>query len=233
MQFVIDNSILAKFPEVKIGVLVAKNIDNSGSDAKLTSELRSVEEDVRSKLDVQTLVDNSKISDWRKAYSAFGSKPKTYKNSVEALIRRVLKGDELPDINKIVNIYNLISLKHILPAGGDDIDKVDGDVTLTIAKGGENFTLLGSLQEEVADEGEVIYQDNKEVLCRRWNWRECDKTKMTVETKNVCIVLEALESTTKEELSVALEELKEKVETFCKGETETFFLDKEKNKINF
>lgn len=233
MQFAIDNSILAKFPEVKIGVLVAKNIDNSGSDAKLISELRSVEEGVRNKLDIQTLADNPKIADWRKAYSAFGSKPKTYKNSVEALIRRALKCDELPDINKIVNIYNLISLKHILPAGGDDIDKVDGDVTLTVAKGGENFTLLGSLQEEVANEGEVIYRDDKEVLCRRWNWRECDKTKMTNKTKNVCIVLEVLESTTKKELSLALEELKEKVETFCKGETETFFLNGDNSQISF
>jgi len=226
MQFIIDSSVLGKFPEAKIGVLVARGIHNTTSD-EMVAELRKAEAEIKEKLDLEKLADHPKINDWRQAYSAFGSKPRTFKSSVEALLRRVLKGNELPNINTVVNIYNLISIKHILPAGGDDDDKLEGDRVLTIAKGGEPFTLLGTDTQEEVDAGEVIYRDDKEVLCRRWNWRQSDKTKMTPETKNVCLVLEGLGSTTKEELQAALDELKELVSTYCGGESKVFILDKD------
>jgi len=225
MKLTIDKSVLEMFPALKIGVLVAKNIDNSKENKELQQETRDIELHVRNNFELQTLVDFLPVKDWRDAYSKFGAKPKTFKNSIETLMRRVLKGDNLPDINTVVNLYNMISIKHILPAGGDDIDKLDGDITLTIAKGGESFTLLGSRKQETAERGEVIYRDDKEVLCRRWNWRECDKTKMIPETKNVMIVLEVLASVSKEKLEQALQELKEKAKKYLSAECETFILD--------
>jgi len=226
MRFSIAQEVLEKFPEVKIALVVAKGIDNAKVSDELLSELRSVENEIKQKLKLETLTTHPKIVDWRNAYSFFGAKPKTFKNSVESLLRRVLKHGELPTINAIVNTYNMMSIKHILPAGGDDLDKVDGNITLTIAKGGEPFTLLGGASTEQAEKGEVIYRDDKEVVCRRWNWRECDKTKMTEETKNVCLVIESLQSTTKEELLIAMNELKEKVMEYVGGEITTHVLDK-------
>lgn len=132
----------------------------------------------------------------------------------------------LPDINNLVNIYNSISIKHILPAGGDDLDKVDGNITLTIARGNEPFTLLGSGKKQSAEAGEVIYRDSKEVLCRRWNWRESDKTKMTENTKTVIVVLEGLKSTSKEQMEKALGDLKQNVIRYCGGKAKTTILDK-------
>ena len=231
MKFVIDTSVVEKFPEVKIGLLVVRGLDNSGEHKEVLAHVRTIEQGVRGTLDVQTLADHPKIQDWRAAYSAFGAKPKTYKNSVEALLRRVLKGDTLPDINTVVNVYNSMSIKHILPAGGDDMDNIEGDLRLTIAAGGEPFTMLGSQEQEQVESGEVIYRDDTGVLCRRWNWRECDKTKMTAETKNVCLVLEGLQSTTQEELSLALEELKGLITTYCGGNAKTFILDKNTNEV--
>ncbi len=231
MNFIIENEIFERYPELKIGVLVVKGADNTGKIDKLFEEIRSVEEKTRSGLELQSLADHPKIDDWRKAYSSFGAKPKTYKCSVEALLRRVLKKDSLTDINKIVNIYNMISVKHMLPVGGDDLDKVDGNIILKISEGNEPFTLLGGSNMEFPEKGEVIYKDDKDVLCRRWNWRECDKTKMTETTKNVCLVIEALGSTSKEELDSAINELKDKIKEYCGGSSEVFILDKNKSSI--
>ncbi len=233
MNLKIDSSIIEKFPELKIGVLIAKNINNSISNDELKQEMRNIESHIKGNFELQTLVDLPFIKDWRNAYSSFGAKPKTFKNSVESLLRRILKGDDLPDINTVVNLYNLISVKYVVPAGGDDIDKVDGDIVLTIAKGCEQFTLLGSMKKEVAESGEVIYRDNKEILCRRWNWSECDKTKMTPETKNVIIVLEALASITKERLKQALQELKEKAEKYLSANCEIAILDSSSLEYDF
>ena len=230
MKFIIDSQVLEKFPEAKVGLIVAKDINNADNQ-DVIENLRKAEKEVRERLELQTLADHPKIQDWRNAYSAFGSKPRTFKNSVEALLRRVLKGDELPHINTAVDIYNIISITHLLPVGGDNIDNMEGDLLLTIAKGGEPFTVLGNRQQEEAEQGEVIYRDDKEVLCRRWNWRGSDKTKLTQETKNVLFVLEALGSTMNEELQAALDELKELIEQYCGGEHKIFILDKENTSV--
>ena len=226
MKFVIDSQILKKFPGLNLGLVVARDIKNSPNSGAL-SDMRAAEEAVRKTLELQTLADDPRIDAWRNAYSSFGSKPKTYKNSVEALLRRVLKGDELPDINTIVNIYNTASIRHVLPAGGDDLAGIEGDITLTFAKGGEQFTPLGRTDPESADEGEVIYRDDKKVLCRRWNWRECDQTKMTPETKNVSIVVEGLPPATKEGVQSVASELAETIKKYCGGEGETHILNSE------
>ncbi len=225
MNLVIDPQVIQKFPDAKLGVLVVRGLNNTSKDKGIIDLLRQQSANTRQVLSLQALADHPKIADWRAAYTAFGSKPKTYKNSVEALLRRVLQGDELPDINPLVNLYNLISIKHILPAGGSDLDHVKGNMQLTCAKGGEQFTVLGGKVHEVADPGEVIYRDDVEVLCRRWNWRESDKTKMTAQTKNVCLILEALQSTTHEELKAAVDELRSLVLAHCGGNAQVHILD--------
>jgi len=233
MQFKIDQSILDKFSDVKLGLLVAKGIDNTGRNKQAIAKQQETEKEVRTKLEIETLADHPKIKDWRDAYSTFGAKPKTYKNSVEALLRRVLKGDSLPIINNLVTTYNTISIKHMLPAGGDDLDKINGDICLTIAQGSEQFTMLGGKESETVEAGEVIYRDDKEVLCRRWNWRECDKSKMAETTKNVCIVLEGLSNTSEKELKIALEELQQDVQKVCGGKSEMYVLNKENSFVEF
>jgi DNA/RNA-binding domain of Phe-tRNA-synthetase-like protein len=182
---------------------------------------------IRKNYEPETLKDQPKINAWREAYRAFGAKPKKYTCSVENLYRMILEGIKLNHINKIVDIYNYISLKHMIPVGGDDIDKIDGNITLRFAEGTENFVRLNSEEVDHPKTGEVIYTDNKEVLCRRWNWRECDKSKMTEDTKNVTLVIEGLSPTSREDVETAVSELSELVEKFCGGNLSKYILNKE------
>jgi lysyl-tRNA synthetase class 2 len=231
MKLKIDTKIFVKFPELKIGVVTARNIDNHGPSDETMQLIREKEKEIRENYDTESLSQNPKINSWREAYSSFGAKPKKYKSSVESLYRMVLKGLDLRHINKIVDLYNYISLKHMIPAGGDDRAKVDGDITLKIAVGNEPFTALNSKEKETAKEGEVVYVDGKEVLCRRWNWRECDKTKMTEETKDVILVIEALPPATREELAAVGEDLTRLIIKYCGGEIRTDILDEAEREI--
>jgi lysyl-tRNA synthetase class 2 len=165
------------------------------------------------------------------AYSAFGAKPKKYLSSVESLYRMVLKGVDLRHINTIVDVYNFISIKHMVPIGGDDISRVEGDITLRFANEGDMFRPLNSEETASTKEGEVIYADDVEVLCRRWNWRECDKTKMTEETAEAMLVVEGLPPVQREEVEKIVEELSHLLEKFCGGETHTEILHKEHPEI--
>lgn len=231
MKLKIDAKIFEKFPELKIGVVTARNIDNRGHSNEILRLIREKEKEIRENYDTETLSQNPRINSWREAYSSFGAKPKKYKSSVESLYRMVLKGVDLRHINKIVDLYNYISLKHMIPAGGDDRVKVDGDIILKLAAGDEPFTALNSKETETAKEGEVVYADSKEVLCRRWNWRECDKTKMTEETKDVILVIEALPPVTREELAEVEEDLCQLILKYCGGDTRKTILNEAKREI--
>ncbi len=231
MKLKIDAKIFEKFPGLKLGTVTARNIDNHGVSDEIMQLIREKEREIRENYDTETLSQHPKIHSWRGAYSSFGAKPKKYKSSVESLYRMILKGLDLRHINKIVDLFNYISIKYMIPAGGDDMAKVDGDITLKFAVGDEPFTALNSKEKETAKEGEVVYADSKEVLCRRWNWRECDKTKMTEETKDVNLVIEALPPVTKEELDEVEEDLSRLITEYCGGEIRTDILDERKRKI--
>ena len=229
MTLKINKKIFEKYPSLNIGLIIAKGINNTGENAEILSMLSEQSKLIKSKYNIETLKEIPKIQAWRKAYKEFGAKPKKYKCSVENLYRMILEGVELRHINKIVDIYKYISLKYVVPVGGDDTDKIDGNISLRFASGEEQFIRLNSDKIDHPKNGEVVYADDKEVLCRRWNWRECDKSKMTEDTKNVALVIEGLSPTTKEEVNLIVNELAELVEKFCGGEIEKYILDSDNN----
>lgn len=232
MKFKIDKEIFEKFPGLNMGIVVARGIDNSGKSEEVINLIREKENEIRKHYNSETVSQNEKIAAWRRAYSSFGAKPKKYKSSVEALYRMILAGKELRHINTIVDIYNYISLKYMIPAGGDDLDKVDGGIILTFAQGNESFIELNSQEVKNPKPGEVVYKDDKEVLCRRWNWRECDKTKMTEETQNAALVMEGLPPFAKEDVEQIAKKLAELVQKYCGGSAMHFILDNQNYESN-
>lgn len=234
MKFKISSKIFEKFPELSVGVLVCKGINNQGVPEEVIRFIKGREKEIRTQFDSETLSQNPKISAWKEAYRAFGAKPKENKSSVESLYRRALKGEELRHINRIVDIYNYISLKYMVPVGGEDLDKIQGDVHLTIAEKDEaSVLLLGDKEPRPPHEGEVIYKDEISAICRRFNWREADRTKFIEETKNAVLVVEGLPPVTKEEIEKILEEMKELLESFCGGEIHHFILNESNSEIEF
>jgi len=126
MNLRIEPEIFEQYPEVILGVAVIHGINNTGSDAEITGLLREGEKTALESLGDTLIVEHPLIVPWREAYRKFGAKPKDYPSSIENLMRRIAKGEQVRHINKLVDIYNVISLKHFVPVGGEDIDKMDG-----------------------------------------------------------------------------------------------------------
>lgn len=80
--------------------------------------------------------------------------------------------ENLPEINPVVDAYNAVSLMHVLPFGGQDASKVDGNITLRFSKPDDVFSPLGSGERQTVDAGDVVYADASKVLCSKWNWRD-------------------------------------------------------------
>lgn len=232
MKLVITNTIFDDFPELVLGVVILHNIDNAQNSAEITDMLRQAEAALPGKLGTTPVIEHPYIATWREAYRKFGAKPKDYPSSVENLIRRVSNGASIGHINNLVSLYNTISLRHILPVGGEDLDKIVGDVLLTRAGNDEPAVfLLGEKEARAPHAGEILYKDDAGAICRRWNWKEADRTKLTQETHNAFLVIEALPPVPRETVETAIRELAELVKRYCGGTVSTAFLDKDHREI--
>lgn len=217
----IADEIFARYPGVLVGVVVATDLDNTGERPEVRDQLRQEEAGLRRRLADTVLVEHPRIAPWREAYRVFGAKPKKYPSSIEAIARRVLKGAELPSINPLVDLYNVVSLRHILPVGGEDLDRLEGQLELRFAGDAEpEAELLGRPVPAAPELGEVIYADARGAVCRRWNWREAERTCLSAETRNAILIIEALPPTGRAELEAALDDLASGVERSCGGSSE-------------
>ncbi len=216
----VDESLFSLFPEAVIGVLVVRGTDNNGSAPEVRALLDEALESVLESIGTIPLVQHPRIATWREAYRAFGAKPKKYPSSIEALSRRALKGQSLPSINSLVDLYNAVSLRHLVPMGGEDLDAVQGDLVLSRASEDEKAVLLlGDREEKVPTPGEVIYRDGGGAVCRRWNWREADRTKLTEQTRSALLVAEGLPPILTGDIEAALSDLETLIQKFCGGRT--------------
>lgn len=232
-EFVIDKEIFELFPDVKIGIVIAKEIDNKAKDDLDYSQLLRIGQvEAKEHLLEETFTDNPVVSVWRDAYRQFKTK-KGARSSIEAMLKRVQGGKPLTPINPLVDIYNMISLKYGMPCGGEDMDKFIGPVKLTLAKGDEAFIVLGSEESAPPNPGEVIYKDEAGAICRCWNWREAVRTMLTEETKNAFLCIELIQPERTNEFSQGLLELKKLVDAYLGGNSKIHILDKEKPMIKF
>jgi DNA/RNA-binding domain of Phe-tRNA-synthetase-like protein len=184
---------LRLFPNARIGVVICKDIDNTKKDdEKYREMLLSAEKEAMKFLQDQEFSNNDVIKVWRDAFKKFKTK-KGARTSIEALLKRVYKGNHLSNINPLVDIYNSISLKSAMPCGGEDIDKISGDIKLTKALGDEFFVALGTDKNEPPYEGELVYKDNDGAICRCLNWRESVRTMLTEDTKNAFLCIELVD----------------------------------------
>jgi DNA/RNA-binding domain of Phe-tRNA-synthetase-like protein len=232
MKFTIADTILDEFPEVVLGVVILHNIDNSQDRAEIPERLRQAEAALPGNFGNTPVIEHPYIATWREAYRKFGAKPKDYPSSVENLTRRVLNGATIGHINNLVSLYNTVSLRHILPVGGEDLDKIVGNVQLTRAGSDEPAVfLLGEKEARAPRAGEIIYRDEAGAICRRWNWKEADRTKLTQETKNAFLVIESLPPVPRAAVETAIHELADSVKQYCGGTVSIAFLDKDNREI--
>ncbi|MCX5337430.1 MULTISPECIES: B3/4 domain-containing protein [unclassified Streptomyces] len=171
------------------------------------------------RLDGRAPHEDPHMAAWREAYTAFGSKPSRTRNSAEALAKRALADGGLPRINLLVDLYNAISVARLIPVGGEDIDRIEGGMRLVRATGDEDFVTVAGGEEVVEhpDAGEVVWRDERGVTCRRWNWRQGPRTRLTEETVSGIFLLESLAPMPVPEVEAAAAELAELLEKFSPG----------------
>lgn len=164
------------------------------------------------------LSQNRSVAVWREAYQKFPTK-KGARCSIEALLKRVSKGEPVGTIAPTVDITNAVSLKYALPIGAEDMDAFAGDLHLGVMAGGEDFLPIGAQEPDPPRPGELAYYDAAGVVCRCWNWRDGQRTAVRDETTSEFIAMECVDPKRLDDLRSALDELAGLLERYTGAET--------------
>ena len=220
LNYSISAEVFRQFPEYIRGVVVAHQVHNQSSPPELVELLRESGTNLRQRFTLEQFLADPKIAVWREAFRAMGVKPSEYRPSIEALGRRVLRGQELPSINALVDIGNLVSLNFIAPTGGHAIDHLTQDIALRPATGQETFIPFGDSGGEGAENpapGELVFVEGEVVLTRRWIWRQSNHTLTLPSTTAIEFNVDALPPFTRAEVEEICQAVMRLVERFCGG----------------
>jgi DNA/RNA-binding domain of Phe-tRNA-synthetase-like protein len=225
MHFSVQKELFNLLPGLTIGMVVALGMDNNRPPKEIGERLTEVAEDLKRNFGVEKAQDHLRIKPWRAAFARLGISGSRFPSSIEAMARRVLKGDPLPRINPIVDLYNSVSLKYLVPMGGHDLDTLKGDLHLGFAEGWEPFTPMGGGETVTVPKGELVYRDEVEVLTRNWVWRQCEKDKATEKTKNIFIPIDVLGEVGRECADQMIRELCDLIPNYLGGTIFSEILD--------
>src|SRR3954447_14831779 len=193
----VDAAVFALRPDYRPLLVPADGLVGGQSDGTSEPILADAEATARAQLGGQPPEQLPHPAAWREAYRAFGAKPQRTRPSVEALLRR-LDPDGLPRIDRITDVYNAVSIAHLLPIGGEARAAYVGPPRLVRATGTEPFdtTAGGQPVVEHPEAGGVVWRDGTGVTCRRWNWRQCTRTRLTTATRSAVFILDVLDPLT-------------------------------------
>src|SRR5271165_3898405 len=133
-----------RFPDFRVAFIVAEPLTVAPRGPQLGKEIAAAEDACRRRWGGMELAAIPEVAAWRAAYKGFGIKRTSYRSSAERLIKRVLAGQPLPEINGLVDLYNMVSLETGLCLGCDDFDKTLGDLVFRFAKAGDSFVDMGA-----------------------------------------------------------------------------------------
>ena len=160
----------------------------------------------RGRYTLDTLRKDPKIEAFRRLYWRFGMDPTKTRPSSEALARRVLSGGKLPSINNIVDSNNVMSLRHLLPIGIYDASKLEGDLTVRIAKERESISKIGG-KIEVLKGNELVVSDKKKIIGLGYASSDSDMTKVSPATRTLSILVYGAPDISTQAGQACLEEL--------------------------
>ena len=208
LEFRYHPDLLARYPSVCGGVILAEDMHNTPTPPELEQSFLAEQRSVLAKIGETPLSELPSLSAWRGAFRAFGVDPTKYRSAAEALLRRLTKKGDIPIINSLVDICNLVSIRYAIPIAAFDARAISGAVTVKFAQGRESFIAHDSPEPERPEPGEVIFVDEAElVIARRWCWKQSVESTARIETTTAILTLEAQHEDGKEDIRNALNDL--------------------------
>ena len=199
-----DQEIIQRYPTIRAGLVHATGLANGPSGSNLLDEYAIEQTAAIARLGRTPIAEIPSVAAWRRAFTRFGVKPTQYRSAVESLLRRLDKQGDIPSISTLVDIGNVVSIRHAVPVAVFDRAGLAGAITVRFASGTEVFADLGSSESTHPEPGEVVFVDDAGVVAaRRWCWRQSAASASGPSTTEALFVIEAHHDTAEEEVDWA------------------------------
>lgn len=219
MQVIVTKEIETVCPNF-VGACVEAQVANSAYCQELWDEINALGEKFKQTLTTESLKEISGIAATRKVYRACGKDPSRYRPASEALIRRMLQGKKLYQIDTLVDLVNLASIAYGYSIGGFDADKFEGDtLALGVGKAGEPYEGIGRGMLNI--EGLPVYRDAKGGVGTPTSDNE--RTKMTVGTTHLVVLINGYDGN-EEQVRANAEYIQELLKKYCKSDGGSYFI---------
>ncbi|SMP60545.1 B3/B4 domain-containing protein [Anoxynatronum buryatiense] len=220
-------------PQLKFGIVIGKNLQNGETSATDLERLREAEASARVKLSAGVPRDWPTVAFYRDVMTRAGINPNKYPVSVEAMLKRVVKGGSLPVINALVDLCNAVSLEHLITLGAHDLADIQEDLAVRFATGNERFLPFGETEQESVEPGELIFTSGDQVQTRKWIWRQSELGKTTLASKDIIFQLVGFEDEPESSFRQALESIERLVVQRFQGTAEAYVVSSDHTMIEF
>jgi DNA/RNA-binding domain of Phe-tRNA-synthetase-like protein len=222
-----DAAILERFPAITGGVILATGVRNGPGPESLRAAYLAEQRATLARIGEAPLSQLPTLAAWRSAFRRFGVDPTQCRSAAEALLRRLTKKGDIPSINALVDLGNLVSIRYALPVAIFDTRALTGPLTVRFATGEERYTPLG--QPDVTEHptaGEVVFSDDTGlVFAERWCWRQSDQSAARDDTMTAVVTVEAQHDGGGAEIEAALADLLALLERYAGGRVTSAMLD--------
>ena len=220
------DEILARYPAVVGGVILARGMTNGPTPESLLAAYAAEQQATLQRLGTTPLSQIPALAAWRTAFRGFDVDPTQYRSASESLLRRLTKKGDIPSINLLVDLGNLVSIRYALPVAVFDTRALQGAVTVHFAHGSERYTTLGQSEVDHPEPGEVVFSDETGlVIARRWCWRQSDQSAAQEDTTEAIITVEAHHTGGRRDIEAALNDLLELLKKYAGGSFTVGILD--------
>jgi lysyl-tRNA synthetase, class I len=219
--FSIAQDVKETYPSISVGIAIIKGVSISQANADLKKKsdelLRSFEG-----MTTEQLGQYPEIQSYRKLYKAMGIDWHSRRPSPEALLRRVVLGKGLYTVNTCVDAYNLIVMKNRISVGAFDLDTITFPTVLRFPRNNEEILLLGESEPTKYTETELAYFDQNGGYNIDFNYRDAQRTAVSLETKNLYINIDGIYDITPSQVEKTLKEACEAIIKYCGGKVTDF-----------
>ncbi|PJG82863.1 B3/B4 domain-containing protein [Caviibacterium pharyngocola] len=226
MKFIVSSEIFDAMPDLCVGVVVAKGINNKKAYPEITAFLQRAISEAEGRFKDKRVKECTEILPYRKAFQALNINPNKFLCSIEALFTRIAKGKGMPSINPLVDLNNAVSLAYTLPMGTHNLALSEQDICLRLAVAQDEFLPFGATEPDNPETGEAIYAVGNQVRTRRWTWRQSENGKIDENTEYVFFPIDGFVGVNDEQVRLAAQTLAQWLKIQFNAEIKIGFVDK-------
>lgn len=232
MFYTVDKTIFDINPNIIIGIIVGKDLNNSKSLEEDKNRLRAAEDKMRETFRVEQVRELPNIAYYRDIMKKAGINPNRFPPSVEAMFKRILKGGQLPCINALVDLCNAISIEQVISLGAHDLKDIKNDLEVRFSREGDKFLPFGASEYENVEQDEIVFTSGNIVQTRKWIWRQSELGKTTIDSSDIFFQLVGFKEN-EESLYNAMTDIEEIVLHRFYGSCDKYIVNLKNNYIKF